>query len=77
MYDLKNLSKFPRLAELAPEAFNAFVAFDEPIITYYWIHTDDWQGSDWGSGACGGRFGRIGDCFERRAVIDKVGVSYR
>ena len=56
---------------------SAFVAFDEPIITYYWIHTDDWQGSDWGSGACGGRYGLIGDCFQRRAVIDKVGVSYR
>lgn len=29
MYDVKNLSKFPRLGELAPEAFRAFVAFDE------------------------------------------------
>ena len=28
MYDLKNLQKFPRLGELAPEAFKAFVAFD-------------------------------------------------
>ena len=29
MYDMKNLSKFKTLAELAPEAFKAFVAFDE------------------------------------------------
>jgi len=29
MYDMKNLKKFPRLGELAPEAFKAFVAFDE------------------------------------------------
>lgn len=29
MYDLKNLQKFPRFGELAPEAFKAFVAFDE------------------------------------------------
>ena len=29
MYDMKNLAKFPRLGELAPEAFKAFVAFDE------------------------------------------------
>jgi alkylhydroperoxidase/carboxymuconolactone decarboxylase family protein YurZ len=29
MYDMKNLSKFPRLGELAPEAFKAFVAFDQ------------------------------------------------
>jgi AhpD family alkylhydroperoxidase len=29
MYDVKNLAKFPRLGELAPEAFKGFVAFDE------------------------------------------------
>jgi AhpD family alkylhydroperoxidase len=29
MYDMKNLTKFPRLGELAPEAFRAFVAFDK------------------------------------------------
>ena len=28
MYDMKNLGKFKRLGELAPEAFKAFVAFD-------------------------------------------------
>lgn len=28
MYDMKNLSKFSKLAELAPEAFKAFVALD-------------------------------------------------
>ena len=28
MYDMKNLEKFKRLGELAPEAFKAFVAFD-------------------------------------------------
>ena len=28
MYDVKNLGKFPRFGELAPEAFKAFVAFD-------------------------------------------------
>ena len=29
MYDMKNLAKFKKLGELAPEAFKAFVAFDE------------------------------------------------
>jgi AhpD family alkylhydroperoxidase len=29
MYDMKNMAKFPRLGELAPQAFKAFVAFDE------------------------------------------------
>ena len=28
MYDMKNLAKFKKLGELAPEAFQAFVAFD-------------------------------------------------
>lgn len=29
MYDMANLAKFGRFGELAPEAFRAFVAFDE------------------------------------------------
>ena len=29
MYDKSNLKKFPRLGELAPEAFKGFVAFDQ------------------------------------------------
>ena len=33
MYDLKNLTKLPRLGELAPDAFKAFVAFDEAAFT--------------------------------------------
>jgi len=33
MYDLKNLAKFPRMGELAPEAFKGFVAFDEAVFT--------------------------------------------
>lgn len=32
MYDMKNLTKFARLAELAPEAFEKFVAFDAAAI---------------------------------------------
>jgi AhpD family alkylhydroperoxidase len=32
MYDLKNCAKLQRLAELAPEAFKAFVAFDEAVV---------------------------------------------
>jgi AhpD family alkylhydroperoxidase len=28
MYDMKNLTKFKKLGELAPEAFNGFLAFD-------------------------------------------------
>jgi AhpD family alkylhydroperoxidase len=32
MYDLNNLRKFKTLGELAPESFNAFVAFDEAVV---------------------------------------------
>lgn len=31
MYDMKNLSKLPRMGELAPQAFKGFVAFDEAV----------------------------------------------
>jgi AhpD family alkylhydroperoxidase len=34
LYDKKNLAKFQRLGELAPEAFRAFVEFDEAVIKY-------------------------------------------
>src|SRR4051812_36653488 len=34
MYDMKNLAKFEKLNELAPEAFKAFVAFDEAAVKY-------------------------------------------
>ena len=29
MYDMQNLKKFPRYAQLSPDAFKKFVAFDE------------------------------------------------
>src|SRR5688500_1242172 len=32
MYDTKNLTKLKRLAELAPETFHAFTAFDEAAV---------------------------------------------
>lgn len=34
MYDMKNLAKFKRYGELAPEAFKAFVTFDEAVIKH-------------------------------------------
>src|SRR5678810_452932 len=34
MYDMKNLAKFKRYGDLAPEAFKAFVAFDEAVVKY-------------------------------------------
>jgi len=34
MYDTKNLKKFPKLGELAPESFKAFVAFDQAVMKH-------------------------------------------
>ena len=34
MYDMKNLAKLMRIGELAPEAFKAFVAFDEAVVKF-------------------------------------------
>jgi AhpD family alkylhydroperoxidase len=34
MYDMKNMSKMKSLGALAPEAFKAFVAFDEAVVKY-------------------------------------------
>ena len=33
MYDMKNLTKFKKLGELAPRAFQGFVAFDEAALS--------------------------------------------
>jgi len=32
MYDMKSMAKFKRMGEHAPEAFKAFVAFDEAVV---------------------------------------------
>ena len=32
MYDMKNMAKFARIGELAPEAFKAFAAFDAAAV---------------------------------------------
>src|SRR5881275_1013509 len=34
MYDMKNLAKLKQFGELAPEAFKAFVAFDEAVFKF-------------------------------------------
>ena len=34
MYNMKNLGKFPRYGQLAPDAFKAFIAFDEAVIRH-------------------------------------------
>lgn len=53
---------------------SAFVSFEGPTTTYFWIHTDDQQDSDWNPNGFGGG---NRDRYQRRAIIDKTGVSYR
>jgi hypothetical protein len=59
-----------------PRERAAFVAFEDQAVTFYYIHIDDRQVSDgggrnWRHG--GGGLGR----YERRALIDKFGATYR
>ena len=56
---------------------SAFVSFDGPSTTYYWIHTDDLQASEWGGSGARWGGGLSSDRYERRAIIDKTGVTYR
>jgi hypothetical protein len=61
-------------------AASAFVAFEDPITTYFWIHTDDYQniGGGWGGGwGCGDDCGGTLDRYRRRAIIDTFGVTHR
>ena len=53
---------------------SAFVSFEGPTTSYFWIHTDDLQDSDWGGSGWGSG---IQDRYQRRAVIEKTGVTYR
>jgi hypothetical protein len=64
----------------------AFVGFDGPITTFFWIHTDDRQDNSgrglsggWGGwgGTGGGWGGSSGDTFQRDAQFDQTGVSTR
>ena len=55
-------------------AASAFVGFEGPSTSFYWIHTDDLQDSDWGGTADAAG---IDDRYRRRAIIDKTGVLYR
>ena len=56
---------------------SAFVGFEGPTITTYWIHTDD----DMEIGLCGRGFGcgrgGIQDFYSRRTIMDKFGSLVR
>ena len=41
MYDMQNIAKLPRFGELSPEAFKAFVAFDQAAALWQRGLSDD------------------------------------
>jgi hypothetical protein len=57
---------------------SAFVGFDEVITTYYYLYIDDRQGG-YGYNGTGGSngWGRSFDRYDRQAITQRVGVSYR
>ena len=56
----------------------AFVGFDGPITTSFWIYTDDMQDTGrGGSGRNGGTCGPLGDRYQREAIMEQTGVRTR
>src|SRR5580692_779368 len=57
---------------------SAFGGFDDATTTYYFLRSDNWY-SDFsgGAGGNGSRFGGNPDIYQRRAVSETYGVSYR
>jgi hypothetical protein len=54
----------------------AYGGFEELITTYYYLRVDDRQLQYGGGGGLGHRGGNF-DRFERQAITERVGVSYR
>lgn len=78
LYDPPLVASAPRIeisrAGRAPEAY---AGYEELITTYYHLYQDDRQ-LNYGGGFGGGlSAGRNHDRFERQAITERVGVSYR
>jgi hypothetical protein len=60
-------------------ATEAFVGYEQGIVEYHYVRTDDRQraGDGWNRGWGWGSHGGHGDRYERRAVTERVGVRYR
>jgi hypothetical protein len=56
---------------------SAFVGFDEVITTYYYLFIDDRQGGYGYNGTGTSGRGRSFDRYDRQAITQRVGVSYR
>ena len=63
----------------AGRATEAFVGYEQGIVEYHYVRTDDRQrsGDGWNRTWGWGSFGGHGDRYERRAVTERIGVRYR
>jgi hypothetical protein len=77
LYDPPLVASGPRIeisrAGRAPEAY---AGYEELTTTYYYLYQDDRQ-LGYGGGFGGGGSWRNHDRFERQAITQRVGVSYR
>jgi hypothetical protein len=77
VYDPPVVANSPRI-EISREgrAPEAFAGYEELTTTYYYLRVDDRQLNYGGGGASGGQHIN-NDRFERQAITERVGVSYR
>ena len=78
VYDPPVVANSPRI-EISREgrAPEAFAGYEELTATYYYLRVDDRQ-LNYGGGGTGGSGQHINnDRFERQAITERVGVSYR
>jgi hypothetical protein len=77
VYDPPVVANSPRI-EISREgrAPAAFAGFEEITTTFYYLRVDDRQLNYGGGGASGGQHIN-NDRFERQAITERVGVSYR
>jgi hypothetical protein len=77
VYDPPVIANSPRI-EISREgrAPAAFAGFEELTTTFYYLRVDDRQLNYGGGGASGGQHIN-NDRFERQAITERVGVSYR
>jgi len=77
LYDPPVVASGPRIeVSRAGRAPEAYAGYEELTTTYYYLYQDDHQ-LNVGGGFGGGASGRNHDRFERQAITQRVGVSYR
>ena len=77
VYDPPVIANAPRVdVSREGRAPAAFAGYEDLITTYYYLYQSDYQ-IGYGTGSSGGPNWRNNDRFERQAITQRVGVSYR